>query len=568
VDAQYKRSVAEDVRAIRQIAIWLEGLLIATDMGDDALHDVQVCVEEALANLILHARAEGAAKDIEIEFAPEANGACVVISDACVSFDVSAAPLPEGDGIGGHGLRLMRAFASDIAYARVGSRNVLRLTFRRGRDTASELIRAIPDLTQANPEAIVALTNLSAPVRFLPGETLMVQGAPSEHAFVLLTGTVEVVNANAHGEAPLARIEAPALIGEVGALAGLSRTATVRAVTSVRALQAPRAALLETGRQTPDVLVSVIARMGGQLLGINNALGLYAAGLAALERDDFDPAILDDLNNPSAELSNFAAAFRGLARRVVLERRTRGEMANAAVIQAAMLPAPLDPTALAGRCDAYGAMKAAREVGGDLFDLFMIDERRLGVVIGDVCGKGVPAALFMCATVTALRLAARQCSDLEEAVSVANAALCAQNAASMFTTLVYGVLDLETGTFEYVNCGHNSPLLRRADGSIAELDGRAPPLGFFPDQIWSRRAVAVAPGDCIFLFTDGVTECVDASGAEYGEDRLQAILTRTRDLGASALVEAVMEDVTRFSTTPEPFDDVTCVALLMPSAAG
>jgi sigma-B regulation protein RsbU (phosphoserine phosphatase) len=199
-------------------------------------------------------------------------------------------------------------------------------------------------------------------------------------------------------------------------------------------------------------------------------------------------------------------------------------------------------------------------VGGDFYDVFMLDEDRLVLVIGDVCGKGVPASLFMSVTMTALRLAARERSSVQETVETANAMLCAQNPTLMFATMVYGVLDLRDGGFEYASCGHNPPFVLRSDTGCAPLPTGGPPLGLVPGKRFQSRSIGLRPGDGLFLFTDGVTESIDPSGVEFGDERLARTLERQPRAAAAALVEAVMADVEAFAAGAEPFDDVTCLA--------
>jgi serine phosphatase RsbU (regulator of sigma subunit) len=414
------------------------------------------------------------------------------------------------------------------------------------------------------PETVLAdLASRSLSLRFAPGERLLAQGEVSDFALLLIEGEVAVVDEKAHGEAQVGKIAAPALLGEIGALARLPRTAGVRAISPVWAVRLEHAALVEAARHAPEILVSVIGQLGKQIQAVNGALGLYAAGLAGLERDDFDPAVLEELNNPTTELASFAAAFQSLARRVALERRNRSEMASAALIQRAMLPGRVDPAALAGRCDVFAAMTPARDVGGDLYDMFMLDERRLALVVGDVCGKGVPASLFMCVTVTALRMAAQTCGDVADVVAQANRILAAQNEMSMFSTLFYGVLDLDARRLEYVNCGHNPPILVSSEGGLQTLPGRGVPMGLFGDRRWPAQTLDLHAGDRLFLFSDGVTEAADPADAQYGDERLSAVLHAHRDRDAARLVEAVMADVAAFARGAEQSDDITCLAAVL-----
>ena len=177
-------------------------------------------------------------------------------------------------------------------------------------------------------------------------------------------------------------------------------------------------------------------------------MGLYAAGCAAIGNDDFDPAILDALSNPSAPLSTFAAAFEALAKTIARERTMRVDMAAAAALQLAMLPHDGLDLPLCRRCDVAGLMQPAREVGGDFYDIAMLDDDRLAFTVGDVCGKGVAASLFMTVTLTMLRLAARDAAGRDEGIAAmidrVNTTLCAQNPSGMFATAGYGVLDLAT----------------------------------------------------------------------------------------------------------------------------
>jgi phosphoserine phosphatase RsbU/P len=563
----HRRPIEDDLKAVRPAAEWAEALLVAAGADDALRNDVQVCLEEVLANLILHARPRGASKDIAISLSAAPGSATLIVTDRCAPFDITddalnAAPTAVGEiRIGGNGVKLIRALAGRVQYTAQGEQNELRLEF--GADAKRSVLRAIPALRKVPLQDMNILLESAEDLTFEPGETLLHQGDRSAFAYVLLKGEVTIVNESAHGDAALASIVAPALVGEIGALSQSRRTASVRAKTSVEALKVNRKTLLKVGKHAPAMLVSVIAQTGQQIQSINNALGLYAAGLAALEHDDFNPKILAELNNPSADLRNFADAFQRLASRVTQERRTRAEMASAALIQRAMLPAPIDPAALAGRCTAFATMKPAREVGGDLFDLSLLSDNRLALVVGDVCGKGVPASLFMSATVTALRIAAQHDREIGTLIATANDALYAQNAMSMFTTLFYGVLDLETSTLSYVNCGHNPPLHVRASGGCAELAGRGPPLGFFPGQVWQAHTVRLAPGDGVFLFTDGVTECLNIAGEEYGDERLAALVSQQR-ADAEAVVQAVVADAEAFAAGAEQADDITCVAAFLP----
>jgi serine phosphatase RsbU (regulator of sigma subunit) len=421
-------------------------------------------------------------------------------------------------------------------------------------------LRQIKAFSQMPEPALRALVGAAKRVRFKRGAKLVSQSEVSPHAYALISGVVTIVNESAHGAAPIAIVEAPALVGEIGTLTGLPRTAGVVAATPVIALRIDEDVLKTAAIHAPDVLIAIIAQLGGQIRTINDALGLYATGLAALERDELDLSLLEELTKPTPALANFSAAFGQLAHRIAAERRSRNEMASAALIQRAMLPPAIDEAALRGRGEAHGEMRPAREVGGDFYDLFMLDDDRLVLAIGDACGKGVPASLFMSMTVTMLRLAARQGDPLAEMIAQVNDLLVQQNAASMFTTLFYGVLDLASGRLEYVNCAHSPPMVFGPGGAIAELAPGGAPLGLLPGRRWPAHEHRLAAGEGLLLFTDGITEAPAASGEEYGEARLKDLLARRRKASAAELVRACIAEASRFSGELEQFDDITCVA--------
>ena len=393
------------------------------------------------------------------------------------------------------------------------------------------------------------------------GEILVRQGEASDAAYLIVNGEVDVLADSTFGQVQLARLPAKTLIGDLGVVANLPRTATVRATGPVEALRIGRETLIDAGRQNPDLLVSVIGQLGQRLGAINQAVGFHTNALAALERPDFDPAILDTLLNPVPELVDFAQTFRRMAEQIILRRRQHDEMASASIIQRAMLPQSKSPDEFGGHVAIHAEMRPAREVGGDFYDFLMLDDRRLGFSIGDVCGKGVPASLFMAITQTVMRLAARQESDLATAVRRANELLCADNASSMFATMFYGVLDLETGDLTYCNCGHNPPFILRRDGTNEKLANTGSPLAIFEGAPYRTIETKLLPGERIFLYTDGVTEAVDPEDTLFGDERLVGAMEDLRTLPGQELIDALVERVDRFAQTAPQFDDITCLTL-------
>jgi len=357
----------------------------------------------------------------------------------------------------------------------------------------SILVRSNPVLARLAPATLANLIQTGETVELRAGNILIRQGQGSDCAYLVLEGELGVSVETSYGEVPLAHVSAGALTGEIGVFAELPRTATVRAHSDARVLRLDRASLLRAGDTEPDLLRSIISRLGGQIAGFNHAIGLYTNAVSALERDDFDLSILDQLRKPAPELLDFAQSFRRMAEQIVRQRRQQAEMASAAEIQRAMLPSALPTSLIEGRFDIQAAIKPAREVGGDFYDIVALDENRIALTIGDVCGKGIPAALFMAITQTVMRVVLRSEENLGAEIAAANERLVAGNEQMMFATIFCGVLDVRSGNLTYCNCGHNPPLLlRKADGLYEKLPAGSPPLGIMDSIVCAPRSIALA----------------------------------------------------------------------------
>ena len=389
----------------------------------------------------------------------------------------------------------------------------------------------------------------------------MVQGEPSDYAMLVLEGEVTVSADSARGAIPISTLHAPSLVGELGALAQLPRSATARACTPVTALRFGRAALVEVARATPSLLIDVIARMGERLRKFNGAVSLYTEALGALERHELDPALLEELRNPIPGLADFGQTFGRMAEQLILRRQRDDEMASAAVIQRALLPRVQD-FAEESRLDVWASMTPARDVGGDFFELIALGDGRVALGVGDVCGKGVPAALFMGITKTLIRINLRENPDLPGAIVKANAFLADNNAGQLFATVLYAAYDPRSGALEYCNCGHLPGLIRRPGGGVETLPVGGLPVGLFEPMKMTVHKAQLRPGDLFFLYTDGVTEAEDPETRQFGEDRLEGLLAKKGHGAAPSQWTARIEAAVRtFARGRSQFDDITCLAL-------
>jgi len=203
-------------------------------------------------------------------------------------------------------------------------------------------------------------------------------------------------------------------------------------------------------------------------------------------------------------------------------------------------------------------MRPAKEVGGDFYDCYRYSDGRFVVTVADVSGKGVPAAMFMIKAKSILKSSMLRCRDAASAMADANLRLGRNNEAEMFVTVWTGIYDPASGEVEYVNAGHNPPVVRRADGTVEWVRARSGmALGVFPDCTYRSERVKLSRGDALLVYTDGVTEAQDSTGGFYGEARLGQLLGAVAD----GLVTAVFDDVSAFAGAAEQADDITALSL-------
>jgi serine phosphatase RsbU (regulator of sigma subunit) len=212
--------------------------------------------------------------------------------------------------------------------------------------------------------------------------------------------------------------------------------------------------------------------------------------------------------------------------------------------------------------DIHAAMTPAKEVGGDFFDFFLIDAERMGFVIGDVSGKGVPAALFMAVSRTLLKATALRGLPPEQCIEQVNRMLASESISNMFVTVFYGILNTRTGEVAYCNGGHNPPYILRRDGRIEamEMTGGLV-LGVFGKASYKAKQIMLQAGDGLFLYTDGITEAMDGDNNEFTESRLEACLKRLHSSGLEDVIQGVVSEVKTFAAGAPQADDMTMLAL-------
>jgi phosphoserine phosphatase RsbU/P len=244
--------------------------------------------------------------------------------------------------------------------------------------------------------------------------------------------------------------------------------------------------------------------------------------------------------------------------------RMQSELRIAHDIQMSLVPKTFPPLPMRDDIDLFAVLNPAREVGGDFYDFFLLDERRMAVAIGDVSGKGVPAALFMAVTRSFLRSAFRADSDPGEVMGHVNAELYEGNESCMFATLFVGVYDLADGSLRYVNAGHNPPIIYQRDAQIEWIaEPRGPAAGVIGDAQYQSGRIALPIGSSLILYTDGVTEAMNAGEELYGDERLAQFLREraTPRQNCHEVIDGLIGDVMDFADGARQSDDITVLAL-------
>ena len=244
------------------------------------------------------------------------------------------------------------------------------------------------------------------------------------------------------------------------------------------------------------------------------------------------------------------------------EMKSSAELNVATNIQKSMLPCIFPAFPDRKEIDIYATMDPAKEVGGDFYDFFMVDDKHLAIVIADVSGKGVPAALFMVIGKTLIKDHTTQGRDLGAVFTEVNNLLCESNSEEMFITAFEGVLDLVTGEFVYVNAGHEMPFICKAGGNFEPYKIRAAfVLAGMEGMKYRAGSMMLEPGDKIFQYTDGVTEATNVNNELYGMERLSAILNKAKNGTPHEILPAVKKDIDEFVGEAPQFDDITMLCL-------
>ena len=286
----------------------------------------------------------------------------------------------------------------------------------------------------------------------------------------------------------------------------------------------------------------------------------------AMNRGAFDfltkPIDFNDLETTIAKTLEQLTVLR----QATLDREqllsVRNDLNTAARIQQSILPQTFPPFPERTEFDIFAKMTPAKEVGGDFYDFFFIDHDRLAFVIGDVSGKGVPAAIFMAVSRTLLKAIATQVVNPGESLRRINTMLIPESNGRMFVTIFYGVLNTKTGEVQFSFGGHNPPYIKRKEGAIERINNESGfLLGMLDEMEYDVHKITLRPGDTILLYTDGVTEAMNGNAELFEESRLEASLRRLNGSPLKEMLDGINADLMEFAAGAPQADDITMLAL-------
>lgn len=306
----------------------------------------------------------------------------------------------------------------------------------------------------------------------------------------------------------------------------------------------------QTGYRTRSMLCLPLIGNNERLIGVIQVLNKKGGK----EFDQRDTSLLEALSAYAA----IALERAQLMQAYIEKQRMEEALRVAHDIQMDLLPQGLPPFPNASIIDLHAILIPAQEVGGDLYDYFLIDDQHIFFVVGDVSGKGVPAALFMAVTQTLVKAFARKGLTPHEVLAAVNTELCLHNPSCMFVTLFCGILNTQTVTLDYANAGHNPPFFisRGQEGHFLEIsDGTA--VGILEEARFTTHTIQLKPHDSLLIYTDGITESMNAQKALFAEERLQQVVRHLHTQSSRDIINGILEKVRNFSEGQPQADDIT-----------
>jgi phosphoserine phosphatase RsbU/P len=408
---------------------------------------------------------------------------------------------------------------------------------------SAETLHRIPLFASLPEDEMARVERALQERRYVAGDVLFAEGDAGDRFYIISAGQLEVVKALGTPDERVIGVRGPGdYVGEMSLiLVDGKRTASIRARTELHTLEMTHADFDTLLHRQPQMAYQM-ARVLGRHLNEAHATSI------------------NDMREKNRELSIAYESLKAAQSQLIQKEKLEHELRMARSVQAGLLPRS---TPSIPGWEFAAQWHPAREVSGDFYDFMPMSEAgALCMMVADVSDKGMPAALFTTLSRSVLRACITTPPALAESIQRANRLICADSADRMFVTLFICALDPHSGSFTYVNAGHNPPLLfRAATQQWHELAASGMAMGVMDDVAYAQHAAGLDAGDALVIYTDGLTDAVNAADEIFGSDRLMAVLHAVEGESAAGIAQALARALADYTAGLEPFDDMTCVVI-------
>ncbi|HEX5838142.1 MAG TPA: PP2C family protein-serine/threonine phosphatase [Anaerolineales bacterium] len=406
---------------------------------------------------------------------------------------------------------------------------------------STNLLARIPfftDLPEDELDRIMAQLEI---VNLKSGEILFREGDPGENMYIVVSGDLEILMApDTDNELILNRVPQGEYIGEMSLVTGAPRTASVRAHGDVVLLSMSRTQLLDLLHQHPQLASTMVSVLSHRL-------------------DNTNVSTFRDLTEKNRQLQQAFDELKAAQEQLIEKERLERELKVAAEIQMSILP---DALPLVDGYDFGGRILPARQVGGDFYDVFILDTNKIGVLIGDVADKGVPSAIFMARAHALIIAEADSVISPGDVLRRVNRHITRLEKSTQFVTALYGVLDINTSEFVYARAGHEPPLMLTPNGEVHRLPHKpGMALGLWENITLDEYSVHLPKDSLLVMFTDGMTDCRNPKGQPFGLEKIKLTMAGLGRVTAQSGCDQLFDSLMLYQSGAKQDDDVTLVAI-------
>lgn len=403
------------------------------------------------------------------------------------------------------------------------------------------LLAKIPFFTGLPEKELDRLASEMKIVNLKAGEILFREGDPGEHLYIVVKGDLDILKApDTEDELILNTIHEGEYIGEMSLATGAPRTASVRGRNEVVLLSLSRKQFTDLLHQHPELASVMVSVLSHRL-------------------DNTNVATFRDLTEKNHQLQQAYDELKAAQVQIIEKERLEKELQVAAEIQMSILPNIMPSP------DGYdfgGRILAARQVGGDFYDVFDLGNKKIGVVIGDVADKGVPSAIFMARAHALIIAEADAVTAPSEVLRMVNEHITRFEKSTQFVTALFGILDTSTGEFTYARAGHEPPLILTDDGEVQRLPHKSGmALGLWENITLDENSLVLPKGSLFVMFTDGMTDCRNPKGEPFGLERIKNSMKNLNNIHAQAGCDELFDKLMKYQDGSKQDDDVTLLAI-------